>query len=454
MRHETVAGAPPKAQLGQRRGFDVTKLLVAFGIFASVALRNWDFVVYGAQYLMILAIFFSIVTKRQKFQAGIYLGFFGAFATWCLLSVFWAADQESALSGTLGILQFVFVGAAIAAYGIAERNPKFLLDCLAWAVAGVVVVLLVFTPFDVWAEALQPVADASSGENRLGYTVRYHPNALGRILAIGALIWVYKLHSEPSRKLLKVLIIGAVVATLLLTKSRLAIAMFIGSLILYFLISTRNLGRMVLALILLSIALAAGLWAVFNVPLLYDTFGFRFAAMLGLEGDVDASTSTRNDMLWVALDLFRQNPLLGVGLNNFSYYYFNEYAGWAATTAHSNFAEVLAGLGLLGIVTYYALPTFITFRLLRLAPQARRAQQLLVPFLLTLSLSQLLFDVGSISLTSEFVQLVTVVLFVYVFVDSNGRSTPGNADHSLLADAEPQLSDRRTTRAAQARLRR
>lgn len=49
-------------------GLDVTRCIVAIGIFATVALRNWELVVYAAQYFMVLSIVFHLSTKRLGFS--------------------------------------------------------------------------------------------------------------------------------------------------------------------------------------------------------------------------------------------------------------------------------------------------------------------------------------------------------------------------------------------------
>lgn len=399
------------------RGLDATRVLVALGVFATVALRNWSPIVYGAQYLMVFAIFLHLARRRMKFQAGIYVAFYGFFAMWCLLSTLWARETERSLSGTIGVFQFVLISATVAAYVIAEREPEFLMDCLAWSVVGLVLVLIILTPIDVWREAIAPVADASSAANRLGHTVSYHPNALGRIASIGAFIWIYKFRSNRTHRLLNLLMIFGLVAVLLLTKSRLSIALFVVLVLLYLLFTSPNLGKLTMRLILGGAGLGLVYWAVLHIPVLYNTVGFRFTAMLGATGAVDASTSTRAEMVDIAFDLFSQNPIFGVGFQNFSYYYYHEYSGWAETYAHNNYSELLADLGLVGIISYYSIPLWVAYWFFRRFRTSERAGRTLSSFLFLLAASQLAADFASISFTSDFVQLVTALLFSWMILE-------------------------------------
>lgn len=430
--NRTPASTTRRERLAQRRlesqtSPKFTRFLVALGIFATVALRNWDLVMYSAQYLMVLAIFIHLAKHRLKFQAGLYLAFYGVFALWCLASAFWAVDTDRVLSGALGIVHFVVLGTALAAYTIAQRSPEFILNCVAWSIAGLVVVLLLLTPTEVWLQALEPTADASTDANRLGSTVRYHPNALGRIASIGTFIWIFKLKSESSHRVLKALVIVALVAVLVLTKSRLSIALLVVLVLLLFFFTARTLAQYLVRAITGLIASLVGIWAVLSIPILYDTIGFRFVAMLGLEGSVDASTSTRAEMTRIAFELFERNPITGVGFQHYSYYYFNEYSGWAETSAHNNYAEILATLGIVGLLSYYTLLVWITYKLFRLLRKTTDSGRPLAAFLFLLAVSQLVADFASISYTSDFIQLLTALLFGWVIVIRNEQRTQDKA---------------------------
>lgn len=400
---------------------------------------------YAAQAMMLLGMVVHLAKTQVKFAIGAYVMFYGCFALWCLTSTLWSAQQERAFNGAIGIVHFVILGTALIAYITAERNPEFILNCLAWSTLGLIVVLITQTPPDVWHETLQPIDDASSDENRLGSAVGYHPNALGRVLLIGTFIWIYKLKASRAHFTLKALAIAAMVATLLLTKSRLSIALFIALVFFFLLFNSPSLGKFILRTITGTIALSLTLWAILNIPVLYDAFGFRFAAMLGVEGERDASTSTRFEMTGIAIDMFAQNPLLGVGFDNYSHYYYHEYHGWAETYAHNTYAELLAGLGLIGIVTYYAIPIFVTFRLYRHFRQAGHQNRTQATFLFLLAATQLVADVASISYTNDFVQLTTALLLGWVLViesDSrNGRSVQQTAGRAQGAPSSQTTPD-------------
>lgn len=182
-------------------------------------------------------------------------------------------------------------------------------------------------------------------------------------------------------------------------------------LVLYWFLISKGFLRKVIVLTVLLLVSVLVFWALLNVPMLYQIVGFRFEAMLGLSGSVDASTETRSEMIAIALELFSGNPITGIGFANYSYYYFYDYGGWAMTYAHSNYAELLAGLGLPGVIAYYAVPVWTLYALIknRKSATSREMHALLIAF----GVCFLIADYSSISYTNDYVQILWAVSYAY-----------------------------------------
>ena len=69
----------------------------------------------------------------------------------------------------------------------------------------------------------------------------------------------------------------------------------------------------------------------------------------------DTSASIRTLLIERGLDLFFSNPVLGVGMNNFSFFSgdINVYGGYMY--AHNNYIEILADFGIIGFVIFYSM---------------------------------------------------------------------------------------------------
>ena len=71
----------------------------------------------------------------------------------------------------------------------------------------------------------------------------------------------------------------------------------------------------------------------------------------GMLGETtDGSTRTRLLFIENALEVFKSNPIFGVGIDGFRYE--NHYQ---FTYSHNNYTELLANLGITGLVLYYSI---------------------------------------------------------------------------------------------------
>jgi O-antigen ligase len=80
---------------------------------------------------------------------------------------------------------------------------------------------------------------------------------------------------------------------------------------------------------------------------IYDLLIKRFLGIINLIGGKsgDASSIEREALLKDGLEIFSNNPLFGIGLNNFRLL-FGKYA-------HNNYLELFAGVGVIGTALFY-----------------------------------------------------------------------------------------------------
>ena len=392
------------------RDVDLCRVSIAVAIVSTVAFKNWNFIVYAAQAAMILMVLSKWSKYPEKRKTGVawYVACYGFFSFWCLISSFWAIAPERAVSASVGVVQFSILGFFLALYLSIENDSKFVVNCLSWAGVILLGVLVLLTPASLWMQAAQATLDAATDQNRIGTTVGYHPNALGQLCAICAVLWFYRY--DTSRKKVRYLFpIAAFVVVILFTKSRLSIVVMAVGIIVYWLLSARGGAKKIAAMLVIGLCVVVGLWAIFSIPALYDLVGFRFAGMLGMTDTVDASTTTRENMIDIALLLFSQRPITGVGFANYAVYYFYDFSGWAMTYAHSNYAELLADLGIPGVVAYYAIPLWTLIFLVKMSKGT--GDKGIRYIYMTLMLVLLVADYSSVSYTNDFVQLLWASAF-------------------------------------------
>lgn len=109
------------------------------------------------------------------------------------------------------------------------------------------------------------------------------------------------------------------------------------------------------------------LYSFMNVPLLYESIGWRLEGLLAHvtgQGEVDSSTLLRAQYIKIGLDAFIDSPFIGYGINNYRYINMSETGH--LTYSHNNFIELLVGIGSIGFIVYYSYYVKLTCEFLRL----------------------------------------------------------------------------------------
>lgn len=143
----------------------------------------------------------------------------------------------------------------------------------------------------------------------------------------------------------------------------------------------------------------------------HSTYWFRmesmFSAARGDLGDVDTSLVERAHLYKRAGDIALQNPVLGIGLDNFRAQPRFPGAGPIGTYSHSNYAEVLVSTGIVGFVLYFSVFALWALALYRVRyllghpdwyPRYMR--------IMAITSSYLIMDFATVSYYNKFVWLV------------------------------------------------
>lgn len=156
--------------------------------------------------------------------------------------------------------------------------------------------------------------------------------------------------------------------------------------------------------ILIAIAIVFAIfYAIFNVPYLYDTIGWRFESLFSIftgervnqTMNTVSSDETREHMIYGAFMGWLDNPmtfLFGHGIDSFKFYNFSSLTGHFFYS-HNNYVEMLYDFGIIGFAIYYGLVVKTFLQAYRL-PQECLKYKILV-FLILAAL--LFFDIGGVS---------------------------------------------------------
>lgn len=270
------------------------------------------------------------------------------------------------------------------------------------AIAYMLLVIIVKTPISYYLTGV-----------RIGTVTGLWVNALAKLYCIG-LGLIYYLLSEVSKKQRIPLLImaGVLILFTLLTGSKNGILMIIAITFLTFFLHGSYTGK--IKIIFLTIILGTVLlYLIFNVPELYNIIGYRMETFLniftsGSGFETDSSTNTRSELMGFAWNMFLERPILGWGFANVAGYVAAQRY-FIVTYAHSNYLELLADVGLVGTLVFYA-PHLTAFTKLCKRIFKQKRKDMLTCTIFAILLVILLTDYASVNITTvyylAFIQLL------------------------------------------------
>jgi len=326
-----------------------------------------------------------------------------------IISSLWAVDATRtytnfvATAGRFIVLFYIFSCMT----GIEEI--KRVIKIFFYAVlANGVFILIVFGPGSLIAARMNEVNSEAGNSNVIG---------MSSASAIILDEFVVRENSAKTRmcRLPLYCLLGILV---LLAGSKKAIFMLIFVFGLMYVLSHRN---KIATVIVVGISVIIIYRALMVVPILYEIVGNRiesllegFLSMLSLGNvsvsnlmntSLNSSDRARMTLILYGFEWFKQKPIWGYGMANFITLY--EKVALKGLYAHNNYIEIAVGLGVIGLVWYYALYLRILKQSLKNIKNSREGR---IAF--TIVLLCILLDVGLVSYLEISVQFLLSVAFL------------------------------------------
>lgn len=252
-----------------------------------------------------------------------------------------------------------------------------------------------------------------SETDRLGDEAVGNANAFSALMMVAAVFAIWLLIYKAAGKIDKLVNLSSYIFILFMMAlsggRKTVIAVVISTLIfIVFKNGTKSLKlikNITIAVIVLIVLYAL----VMNVPILYETIGYRFEELFNLVGggtsDV-GSDEVRTTMIKLALEKWQSRPILGYGVDTFKYY--NRTATGHFYYAHNNYAELLYDLGLVGFLLYYGYMFKLGYSLLKQKSKSKEYKILGLALVIQL----LVFDMGGVSYYDMLIQILLCIVFM------------------------------------------
>jgi len=191
--------------------------------------------------------------------------------------------------------------------------------------------------------------------------------------------------------------------------SRKAILMVIGGTLILF--TLKNIDRRNVVRGMLRIVLAVLLILIVFIFLsrlsIFEEVKIRMAGMLSTilgRGAVDSSTVTRLRLIEIGIDVFKEHPFIGLGIDNTSILaagIFNKESYYL----HNNFVDMLANGGIVGFVLYYFFYVYVLGGMIKYRDFNDKEYNIC----LTLLLLVLIMDYGVVSYLNKGIYIFKII---------------------------------------------
>lgn len=294
----------------------------------------------------ILLFTFTIILYYKNIKISLLLKWFIVFWIFYYLSLCWTISKPYTLQ-IQAFTFYIFSGLFSLQYIIEDKKDVI-------RIMRIIIIALIYSLFLIAIRG----GLLEVGTERIGFKLGISPNALGMMLAIASLFLFYMIKFDSKNKKIYVVLFLIFSSFCIFTGSRKAFSMLLIGLAFFYLLLSNN-RELIRKVIVIIICLVISMVAIMNNKFLYNIIGHRFESMiLEINNDSDStqdwSVKERNFYIENAMQLFKENPILGVGGNGFAGY-MDSINYYHVAYSHNNFTELLSTLGLIGFIIYYSL---------------------------------------------------------------------------------------------------
>lgn len=349
----------------------------------SVNLYDYSFPIYQILILFLTAIcgFKIIYEKKVRIINKKYLVWLITFIFMTIVSSIWAINSKYTHSAIMYLIFNFLIFFDMLIYCDEENKVYNIIKIYLIAMIYMCIRLILFE-------------NGSPGSMYFGNIVGMYFNNIAISLAFGialSLLLYFK-----KKKIIYILTIPLFYYVIYLTGSRkgllLPIVFFI---IFYFLNNRKSIKKYINFLVIIMIGISIIYVVLKNNEALSLRMSELFESFAGKEVS-DYSVNERNFFRSTAMELFLENPIIGIGINNFAAYM--EQIGYSHVAySHCNYTEILSNLGIIGFCIYYYIYGYIVAKSIKLLKKYKEEKQPELYYPIALIFVLLMFEYGFVS---------------------------------------------------------
>lgn len=278
--------------------------------------------------------------KRVRPYKNKYLKGYVLFFLFCLVSTFWAIYPENSWALVMAMIRIILI-----AYFLSVRI------CSTQDVHHFMTIYVLMTLIRCIVVGVMMYGFYSSDfiNQRFGYNFDYNPNETALFCVCSICFIVYSLSQQNTNRLIQlfdIVIALLFVIVIFLTQSRKGLVGLIAAPLLF----QSFRGKTIIKYVLVTFSVAFIIIVLIPEELLSDITGGSIDRLTSLTGsNKDSSTDLREAYTNLAIEIWKSNPILGVGINNFAPLNTIEKNAYS----HNNYVELLSGVGIVGFLLYY-----------------------------------------------------------------------------------------------------
>ena len=353
--------------------------------------------------ILFMIVTFVIISRgKLRIKFTYYHSYILAFGVFCLISSFWAQSPQLAISKGIDIIEVFAIMMIVSICFQQENSIDAILKAVMCGYYAVIVYEIVFYGWDYFVMVMKDSTRVTSEF--------LNSNTLGMCASFAIIINLYLVLSKRIPLWTMILAFFGAVVVFASGSRKALFSLFIGVL-LYLMVRSFRKDQRTLPFLRFLIAVPIVIILIYNVLQLPIFAGMmnRVEGMLNIftGGTVEKSAMIRMSLVQLGVNLFKQHPILGIGIDNprlFTYGVVGE-----SYYLHNNFIEILSSGGIVGTIVYY----WIYVKLLKSYIVRRNFDDPQYCICLVLLLLLLIMDYGMVSYYSKstYVFLLLFVLF-------------------------------------------